>query len=214
MRSGSTLLKALLATNSEVSDIAEVHFSMIHTIVSDKPFIVIKCPAYYNELDYPVLPQTEARKLLLIRNPYDTVMSLKRMNIATKVPAASPLHNEIILLSYWVCIYQNLIDKFLFSSREVSIIRYEDLSANPMGQTQKIFAFIGVKDTKGATSYHLPKNYKWKWGNDDGGDIIKTLKVQNMQSLRNNGLLLELIQKNKSHIWEIMNKFGYKDLCL
>lgn len=214
MRSGSTLLKALLATNSEISDIAEVHFSMIHNIASDKPFIVVKCPAYYNELDYPVLPKVEARKLLLIRNPYDTVMSLKRMNIATNVPTGSSLHNEIVLLSYWVCIYQNLINKFLFSSPEVSIIRYEDLAANSMEQTQKIFTFIGVNDTKGATSYNLPKNYKWKWGNDDGGDMIKTLKVQNKQSLRNNRLLVKLIQKNKSHIWEIMNNFGYKDLCL
>ena len=66
MRSGSTLLKALLAEASDVSNLPEQNFQKFVSdaqaadkiaALDDNPIIVLKRPGWYNEIgSYPRLP--------------------------------------------------------------------------------------------------------------------------------------------------------------
>lgn len=87
MRSGSTLLKSLLATAPDISHLPEVDFNNYHgnrswrlkTLSSD-PIILIKKPASFEEENYPQLPQLRRSKsIILVRDAYETVRSLKKM---------------------------------------------------------------------------------------------------------------------------------------
>ena len=87
MRSGSTLLKSLLATAPDISHLPETDFSKYHgkrswrlkTLSSD-PIIVVKKPASFDDENYPQLPQLPRTKtIILIRDAYESVRSLKKM---------------------------------------------------------------------------------------------------------------------------------------
>ena len=77
MRAGSTLLKALIATRPDCSDLPETSFQHYNIIKSDKRITVLKKPAGYNDFDYPVLGDIHSKDIIMIRKPYDTVCSIK-----------------------------------------------------------------------------------------------------------------------------------------
>jgi hypothetical protein len=212
MRAGSTLLKALLATRGDIVDSPEIHFNKISTKsikVDLEKINVIKAPGYYTEYDYPILPTVaDGKKIVLIRNPFDTVISLKKMNKITVPNKNSPLHNEFVLLSYWTMIYENVIQKSICTSSDSIVVKYENIVANPLTETERIFRFIDCKNTNGTVTYNKPDTYNWEWGRDDGGEIIKTLKVQKNNNKEENSQLKLLIESSKN-VQAVLKYFDY-----
>ncbi len=210
MRSGSTLLKALLATRSDVSDLPEMMFSNFikASECSQEPIVVMKEPAYYNFQRYPILPNTNSKKIILVRHPYETIISLHKMNLETNPSLAIKLR-ETELLDYWESTYSNILNNINIKDKNVKIIRYESLIATPKIITNHLFNFICSENVKGVETYAPPKKYEWKWGSDDGGPIIKTLKVQKSKNIhRNNFKLLDLIQARPKTL-RLLEFFGY-----
>ena len=118
MRSGSTLLKALLAEADDVSNLPEQNFQKFFagkqaaekiSELDDHPIIVLKRPGWYTEVGrYPKLPNVENLKtILLVRDVYDTVESLRKMTFRKLAPLASRITNRW-LSNYWLGITQSL----------------------------------------------------------------------------------------------------------
>ncbi len=208
MRAGSTLLKALIATRPDASDLPEVSFINLDSIKSNKRIIVIKKPAYYLDSNYPILPTKNSKKIILIRNPYDTIDSLQRMNSITHTHGLPMINDEFMLLYYWYNVYDNILTKFDFNSEDVFLVRYEDLIDNPIKISEEIFRFIGSVDISGTSTYNYPKGYRWKWGSDDGGEVIKGLEVKKIEKARENVRLLELISRTEE-VEFLLKKYGY-----
>lgn len=208
MRSGSTLLKALIATRPDASNLPEIPFCRIAEIESEKEILVIKKPAYYTDLDYPELPPVKSKIIILIRDPYDTVISLKNMNDIMNKKNANVLNNERFLISYWYMVYKNIFNKFSFTAKNILLVKYEEIVNNPIEISKKIFEFIGSIDSNGIDSYEKPRDFKWVWGNDDGGEIIRTLKVQKIERQRTNFELLKFINSNQD-LRDILSAYGY-----
>ena len=76
--------------------------------------------------------------------------------------------------------------------------------------TAELFTFIGCNDTRGTDSYSRPDSYDWQWGEDDGGEVIRTLKVQKRDKSRSNKKLVQLINGSRE-IKALMQSFGYNN---
>jgi len=76
--------------------------------------------------------------------------------------------------------------------------------------TKEIFEWIGSTQEEGVDTYLPPKNFDWKWGNDDGGEKLKTLKVQPKLQIRDNQELVEIIKISKE-LNKLRNQLGYFD---
>jgi hypothetical protein len=156
MRSGSSLLKALIATRKDVT-----HFTEALNISHTKPIILIKKRAYLGEFNYPQLPNINSKKIILIRNPYDTVISLQKMNLIEHPKKAKKLNDELVMLSYWAMVYKDIREKVMIENPDVYLVKYEELVSNCLKTTESIFKFIGCENTKGTNHYHKPQNYNW-----------------------------------------------------
>jgi hypothetical protein len=207
MRSGSTLLKALMATRPDCSDLPEMPFGVSVGFEDESEILVFKKPAYYTDFDYPVIPVTHSKKIIIIRNPYDTIVSLQKMNLHKKNPNLQ-LNDELFLLSYWCIIYKGIYDKILLGPNDYLLIRYDDLVKNPMEVSSEIFKYIGSVETTGIDTYQAPKNYTWRWGSDDGGEVIKSLKVNHIEYPRKNKKLCRLIDSNEE-VQFILSAYGF-----
>ncbi len=211
MRTGSTLLKALLATRDDVSDLPEMVFSRYHeaAAICCKKIVVMKAPAYFHFSRYPVLPrEVFAKKIILVRHPYDTILSLHKMNLKTNLLQALGLR-EKELLHYWKSSYLSILNHITYPAEDVIVIRYESLIGNPIKTPHQLFKFIGCQNTKGTSTYKKPEKYAWQWGHDDGGPIIKTLEVQNNKRLAySNDKLMTFIQTDPSTL-HLLKLFGY-----
>jgi|GEM_PF-449740 len=186
MRSGSTLLKALLGTNFEVSHLPEVQlqewprekyaFYFRLWCAARQPVVVLKKPCFYSEVPYyPFIPPISFMPIVLIRNPVDTVLSLvkrssanKRVKLGLDTYGKSPL-------DYWCEVYRNIFEHFKARPASPHIVFYEELVAEPQRVTEKLFRFLGMKNTTGVKNYE-PYG-KWLWGQDDAGELIRTLTV-------------------------------------
>jgi len=208
MRSGSTLLKALIATRPDCSDLPETPFENYDSVESDKKIIVIKKPAGYHDFEYPDLNDLKAKKIILIRNPYDTVCSLQKMNMAT-MQKNSQINDPVYLFSYWYMVYNNIIEKQLLKTDNTLLLRYEDLIKDPIKETSNVFKFIGTNFQTGTETYSTPINYNWQWRKDDGGEVIKTLNVQKTPKNHINQDLLSFIN-NSPKIQFVLSYFGYE----
>ena len=211
MRSGSTLLKALLATRPDISDLPEVPPRSMNIVLNNvkQDIVVIKSPASYFETDYPNISIAGEKKIIIVRNPYDTVISLHKMNLINNWERIME-SNESSLLRYWQSTYANLLN--LSKKSNVLVVKYENITRSPLTETQRIFEFVNTAYKKGTNTYFQSKNYKWKWGMDDGGELIKTLRVQNRESKFLNTTLIKLIHENMI-IQCILKKFGYSAIC-
>ena len=207
MRSGSTLLKALIATRPDCSDLPETAFQNLDVIESDKRIIVLKKPAGYDEFSYPKIDSIDAKKIVLIRNPYDTVCSLMNMNVIRN-QANSVFNNNLYLIAYWHMVYSNVIKKQILKGNNTLLVRYEELVENPIEESARVFRFIGTDFKEGTESYSAPVNYNWTWRKDDGGDVIKTLKVRKPPIKQLNNNLLAFIESSPE-IRSVLTYFGY-----
>jgi Sulfotransferase family len=188
MRAGSTLLKALLAEADDVSNLPEINFQQFRsrtrawqqiTALHPNRILLLKRPAWYHEVwSYPRLPEVAAIKaLILVRDAYATIVSLRRMTFGKLAACMAPLVNGY-MVQYWARVTERLGRLYDALGDEASIVRYEDLVAAPRETTRALFTFIGSRRTIGVASYREPENFQWQWGRDDGGPKIRSLRVQ------------------------------------
>lgn len=219
MRSGSTLLKALLAEAPDVSNLPEKDFQKFcgdsHAAqklqaLDDHPIIVLKRPGWYNEIGrYPRIPNvTGLKTVVLIRDVYATVESLRKMTFRQLAPWVGRLSDGWLARNYWAGITRSLIELHQDTNFETHLVRYEDLTANPIEETRKLFQFAGSSQSSGVDSYSQPDDFRWRWGSDDNSENIKSLKVQSRPPKAfSNRRLVQLMDDPK--IRELRNELGY-----
>lgn len=219
MRSGSTLLKALLAEADDVSNLPEKDFQKFHrqpdaaTVIQaldDHPIVVLKRPGWYNEIGrYPRLPNVEGLKtIVLIRDVYDTVESLRKMTFRKLAPWVGRFVDGWLAKRYWLGMTQELLNLYQQNGRDTHLVRYEDLTSNPIEETKKLFGFVGSSQTEGVDTYSKPDDFRWRWGSDDNSENIKSLKVQaRPRRSQTNERLLQIMETPE--IEEFRRKLGY-----
>lgn len=219
MRSGSTLLKALLAEADNISNLPEIYFykyvssSLFFNLIKDNnidnsEILLLKHPSQYHDYkSYPILPNVNGKIIILYRNPVDSIVSLHKMNVAVGIEKS-----QEELIKYWYKTYFNLYKIYKNRDYNCFLVSYEDLVQKPEFITRKIFEFIGINDVLGVKGYSKPKNYSWEWGSDDGGETIDSLKVKNNK--RKHGIEYdELIKAIKSNVMIKDIQFLYKEKC-
>lgn|GEM_PF-1074642 len=182
MRTGSTLFKSLIGEADDVSLIDEFNFLpylgrnryLFYGLVSSlarEPVVLLKKP-YNNNPEhlkkYGCSPLAEAKKIILYRDPYDTLCSLRNLQIRRD----RRRFDDVELVEYWCDCYEYLLRNTL--DEEVLVVRYEDITEHPVELTAEIFPFIGSSRKEGVESYGA---YEWVGGRDDISDQIKSLKV-------------------------------------
>ncbi len=205
MRSGSTLLKALLANSPDTTHLSEVDFQKFNKLDYWKlkmkykqKIIVMKKPCWYTNADhYPVLPDLKNMKIVvLIRNPYDTVSSIKEM-AKIRPKSDQGLENNEYVNDYWCKVYKKILKCKILDQPNATLVRYTELVQDPIRVTEELFKFIGSEQIKGVDTYSYPKDGMWKWDNDDGGEVIKTLKVVDKKRDKNDQRLIDTIEASK-----------------
>ncbi len=211
MRSGSTLLKALLSNAPDIEQIPEAFFQIDNNKyftynkfykLSSSDVIVLKEPSHYPSFrNYPQFPNVEFKTITLVRNPLDTIISLRKMN-----KELNTFLSDEELLNYWLITTENLINK---KNRVNNItVIYENLIERPVEITKELFKFIGSVKKEGVDTYSRPEKYKWEWKKDDGGDVIKSLRVQKVEKdYSNEKSLINLICQNQ-RVLNVMKEFG------
>ena len=219
MRSGSTMLKALLAVPSDVSDLPETNFQRYKGLkglrrlaeLSEEPVIVLKRPAWYHEVTfYPKLPHAVGiRGIALVRDVYDTVVSLKKMMFGRWAPYLGGACNRWLAEWYWAPITENLIELAEKQSDRVTQVRYEDILETPIRETARLFEFIGSQQAKGVDSYNPPEGYSWEWGSDDGGERIRSLKVHKPKERKRSNRRLWRVINTSERVIRVRERIGY-----
>ena len=223
MRSGSTLLKALLAQAPDISDLPETDFQRYADPamraelegLSDERILLLKRPGWFNDIGrYPRLPDhPNLRAVALVRDTYAFGLSARKMAFR-HVPflQQSGWGNRFLVERYWRGVNQRLLD--LSRQKEVPtlLVRYEDVLADPIGQTAAMFTFLGSAQSEGVETYSPPEGYSWRWGKDDGGAVIKSLKVQPQRPINYTDRKLFAAIKNSEPTLKLRRELGYPDL--
>lgn len=218
MRSGSTLLKALMSAAPDISSLPEIDFQKYQSsnatqeisALCDERIIVLKRPAWFNETrSYPLLPKANNVKcLILARDVHTNVVSLRKMVFRKAEPFIPKFIDRWMARKYWAGVYGRLLERFPDDGEMNFWIRYEDLVQDPIRWTEKLFAFLGSERSEGVDSYPKPKDYDWKWGTDDGGDKIKSLKVVPNKAPQRALEILDRV-KNLPDVASVRSKLGY-----
>jgi hypothetical protein len=220
IRSGSTLLKALLAEAPDISHLPEIDYQDYYTnkysfyrrvyFLSKKRIIVLKSPHWFkNATVRRFIPDIRHIKIVILtRDVFDVVKSLRE---CFQVAKFKDLGKEGFV-NYWCDVYECILDSIKKTKKEVCVIRYEDLVSKPKEITSRLFSFVGSSKRDGVDCYHEPEDFKWKWGSDDGGDKIKHLKVVTNRGISNQSEidkeLTELITTSKRAAY-LRHSFGY-----
>lgn len=184
MRSGSTLLKSVLGQAPDVSLLDEFNFipyadhnryffHWLVTRLSDRPIVVLKKP--FNNMAelkalYGRVPLDNPLRIVLFRNPYDTLLSLKAMQ--RKYGYRTFSDEECV--AYWCDTYEAIFANTDVTRRTLAV-RYEALTQAPAEVTQRIFRFIGSRHETGVDRYAA---HDWKKGRDDDSEKIRSGAVQ------------------------------------
>ncbi|GAB5560178.1 MAG: hypothetical protein SynsKO_18250 [Synoicihabitans sp.] len=223
MRSGSTLLKALLAQAPDISDLPETDFQPYADAakrdrleaLSDERILLLKRPGWFNEVGrYPRLPaHPNVKAIALVRDTYAFGLSARRM-VFRHVPflQRSGLGNRFLVERYWRGVNQRLLDLSRRDEMPTYLVRYEDVLADPIGQTAAMFKFLGSDQTDGVETYSRPEGYSWQWGKDDGGAVIKSLKVQPQRPIDYADRKLFAAIKGSEATLQLRRELGYPEL--
>lgn len=215
MRSGSTLLKALLGEAQDISHLPEVDFrkysnNSYHAyrkayFLSKKRIIILKYPGKAINL----APKLDRFKfIVLTRDVYGVVQSLQNRHKDTELKHKT----KFDWVRHWCLVNQRILDSVQLMNIDFCTVHYEDLLIEPRAITKKLFAFLGSKQIKGVEHYHKPKNSNWEWGQGDGGEKIKKLKViQECSDEKIQDEELHNIIENFQEIQLLREKFGYLD---
>lgn len=186
MRSGSTLLKSLLASAPDVSCLPETdyrdyffnddYFYREASKISSERIILIKSVTWLNEGKFRRrFPCHENVKVIIIvRDVYNVVISL--MNRKNVIQYKMMTKQDFI--DYWCSSNESLIESSRDLNHGFRLVKYEELLKKPIIVTKELFDFIGSQRQEGTDTYQKPASFEWRHGNDDGGDKIKSLKVQ------------------------------------
>ncbi len=186
MRSGSTLLKALLGTKPDISHLPEVRYEEWprnrHAFryrlgrIADEPIVVLKKPCFFNQLaDYPVIPPVLFLPVVIIRNPVDTALSLaRRVREKSQIRRGFETYGKSHV-EFWCEVYRNIHEGLTAAGLRPHVVFYEQLMREPEAVTQRLFERIGSGNTDGVRTY-APYG-EWRWGNDDAGQRIQSLTV-------------------------------------
>ena len=173
-RSGSTLLKALLAEAGDVSHLPEVDyrrythnrycFYFIVRRMSRKRINVLKKPFWFPALNYkwPIPPLKSLRPVFLVRDVYDTVKSPEKA-------AGQKLGNlsKAELAEFWYETHKRLLSTTKNLKNPGFFLRYEDLVARPVEIKQSLYCFMGSHHREGTDSYQRSEEFNWGRGRDD-----------------------------------------------
>lgn len=192
MRSGSTLLKALLAKGPDTSHLPEIpyHRYAINRYffydrmyrLSPKKIIILKRPlgfGFGSRLSYPCLPPIPACVIVLVRSPLYAIQSM--VKLMNELPADSPHRRSLTRdewVDYWCRTYEKTIQNRRLTVRNTRFLWYEDLLAEPTRITKELFAFIGSQQKEGVDTYERPQNYDWEFGRDDNSQKLSSLQVR------------------------------------
>lgn len=223
MRSGSTLLKALMAAAPDISDLPETNIRNYFgprakadpATLGDKPILFFKRPAWFNETGrYPSLPEVPGlRRVVLVRDAYENLLSTRKMMFRhLSWLERTGLANRFLVRRYWTRVNARLLDLAESDPEGTLLVRYEDIQTDPITQTARIFAFLGSTQREGVDSYQKPERYDWQWGRDDGGDVIKSLRVQPPRSHAYENRRLLAAIKSSAATLELRRRLGYPDL--
>ena len=217
MRSGSTLLKALLAKAPDVSHLPEINYrqylinkySFYYKVydLSKKKIILLKRPEWLvNPAEYKIFPDKRMKIILLIRNVHDVVISLeqiKKIGMFTE-------YTRDDFINYWYKTYDGLNRLLKSYHGEVYRVFYEDLIRDPKSVTKSLFGFIGSVQEEGIDQYDKPENFDWQWGTDDCSDDIKSLRVvqEKKMTIADNKSILSIVQRFPQ-VQKLCNEFGY-----
>ena len=201
MRSGSTLLKALLGAAPDVSHLSEVKFHHLQMnryafynrfhALAPEPIVVLKHPAWFtdpiNRFAVPKLPCV--RLLCLVRDCYPTLLSLKSM-------PDSDTRSDEYLVEYWVKMTRRILNKLEQHESRSRLVRYEDLVEHTIETSLELFRFVGSTMKTGVATYSRPDGGAWTWGSDDGGDKIRSREIRATHSHADDPALLECINRH------------------
>lgn len=150
MRSGSTLLKALLAQAPDVSDLPETDFQKYGhdggnaelEALSAEPILVLKRPGWFNEIGrYPRLPaHPRLKRIALVRDAYAFGLSARKMTFR-HLPflQRSGIGNRFLIERYWGGVNRRLLELTQEDPETTLLVRYEDVLVDPIGQTKALF---------------------------------------------------------------------------
>jgi len=169
---------------------------------------VLKKPSWPGEHDYPSIPPVgDHRIIVLIRHPYETLVSTGKMYESLQSDFWSRWSYESMLNGYWLPTYEGMIANGIPDLPSSVIVRYEDLTAHPKQETKRLFEFIQSSRIDGTDTYEsLSKG--WAYMHDDGSPVIKSLKVQSRAIQRTNHELLEMIEA-EPRVKAVLNRLGY-----
>lgn len=223
MRSGSTLLKALLAQAPDISDLPETDFQKFRgadarqqiEALSPEPILVMKRPGWFNEISkYPRLPEVAGlKRIVLVRDAYANGLSARKM-VFRHVPwlQRSGVGNRFIIERYWAGTNRRLLEMARADTENTVLVRYEDVLRDPLGETARLFAFLGSAQKDGVDTYGKPQGYDWTWGKDDGGAVIKSLKVQAPRQLTYDDRKLFAMITNSAAVRSLRRDLGFPAL--
>ena len=216
-RSGSTLLKALIAEAPDTSHISEDRWMLFFLkrnryvlyahcyFLSKKRIIVCKRPMWFYNIrgKYPFPRLEDARVIILVRNPVDVVLSYCRT-----FPKNAGQEKKVV--EYWIKVYGDIVKDGFLERQNSLLVRYEDLVRDPVRITEKIFTFIGSSQKTGVSTYQKPTTFEWRWCHDDTGKHIHALKVQKISYVNTlEGRNLLEYANNLEKVVYLRNKFGY-----
>ncbi len=186
MRTGSTLLKSLLAVAPDVSDLPEINYHSFTTAdlvekvypLTDARVVILKKPCWDIEVGtYPVVPDfPRLKKIVLVRDVYAVVSSLK----IRRGQGAAHLKDKSDddLIDYWCGVHEGLLAHEQLQGDDTVWVQYEKLVEDPIRVTGELFSFTGSCQQEGVDRYNKPSAHKWEFGKDDLGEKLLSLKVQ------------------------------------
>lgn len=221
MRSGSTLLKALLQEAPDVSRLNEINFQRyarhpqrISSMwqLDPSPILLLKRPAWYHEpRRYPRLPDVAGQKVIvLVRDCEPTVHSLRKMTFGWADRWMSRWTDHWLASRYWEPVTRRLIALSEARPGEVQLIRYEELVAEPLRVTAGLFRFMGSVQQQGVDTYRPPPGNRWRWWVDDNSPRIRSLQVQAPRPPSVNRTALGNWLDRQTPIVELRNRLGYR----
>ena len=202
VRSGSTLLRAILNSHSQIHAPHETHFRRMQVVMttepvrqamtaldlnvrdlehllwdrvlhrelvrSDKELLVEKTPSNVFVVDRLKTAWPEARFLYLIRHPYSVARSWHEGK-----PEARSMERAIPYTRNFMEHVERARQK-----HPGMTVRYEDLTADPEAQTQRICEYLGVPWEPGMLDYGQHDHGEFVAGIGDWRDKIRSGTVQ------------------------------------
>jgi hypothetical protein len=201
VRSGSTLLRMLLDAHSQIHSPHEMHLRSINVTVKgaygDKALAEVKLDR--DELNHVLWDWYLHRQLATTGKPLLVNKTPSDVFITDRIQACWPDARFIFLLRHPLAVARsraklrpqdpeaNNIKRVLQYADAVEAarqtypghtIRYEDLTADPAGELQRLCAFLGVEFEETMLEYGRFSQGRYKAGLGDWKDQIRTGEVQ------------------------------------